>query len=119
MFKAILFGIFMGAAAGFLFTAISRVGAEPWSSVEIEAEIEGGVITTAPQVETHSFNRYDTTDHSARLEHLRKFNAPPVNQAPDVVIENHINNEITIDRKRHGTRQRRARQHTPTPLEVN
>jgi hypothetical protein len=112
-----LFGIVLIVAMFHLVTQ-----AEPWlpgSHIEIEATVEDGVITTAPQPSASTFNTYTTTDRSDRLNHLRQLNAPPVNQAPETEIHIYNHNEITIDRKRHDARQRRARQHTPTPMEIN
>ena len=66
-----------------------------------------------------SFSTYATTDHTARLNSLREFNAPPpVPKGPDtVVIVNQAQSQtMTVDRRRHNRRQRAPRQAFSSPL---
>jgi len=54
---------------------------------------------------------------TARLEHLRKLNAPP--EAPDgivIIVETNVTQEVTTDRRVHTRRERTARKGYTTEL---
>ena len=73
----------------------------------------------AKQQGRSSFSTYATTDHTARLNSLRTFNAPPpAPKGPDtVVIVNQAQSQtMTVDRRRHNRRQRVPRQAYSSPL---
>ena len=66
-----------------------------------------------------SFSSFSTPDHTARLNSLRKFNAPPpAPKGPDtvVIVNQQQSQTMTVDRRRHNRRQRHPRQAYSSPM---